>query len=139
SRASTDCQRGSCGFMVGLPIQPADILIPRRTADTPVLAQQFSPRHPPVDRCTAGRSADAIYALLRYDDRLSPSARRLPMSYQVPARKRRPSSFREMVGQTHVLKALSNALDSQRLHHAYLFTGTRGVGKTTIARILAKC
>ncbi|WP_278938015.1 DNA polymerase III subunit gamma/tau, partial [Pseudomonas helleri] len=48
-------------------------------------------------------------------------------------------SFREMVGQTHVLKALINALDSQRLHHAYLFTGTRGVGKTTIARIIAKC
>ncbi len=44
-----------------------------------------------------------------------------------------------MVGQTHVLKALINALDNQRLHHAYLFTGTRGVGKTTIARILAKC
>jgi DNA polymerase-3 subunit gamma/tau len=51
----------------------------------------------------------------------------------------RPRSFREMVGQTHVLKALINALDSQRLHHAYLFTGTRGVGKTTIARIIAKC
>ena len=61
------------------------------------------------------------------------------MSYQVLARKWRPRSFREMVGQTHVLKALINALDSQRLHHAYLFTGTRGVGKTTIARILAKC
>lgn len=61
------------------------------------------------------------------------------MSYQVLARKWRPRSFREMVGQSHVLKALINALDSQRLHHAYLFTGTRGVGKTTIARILAKC
>ncbi|WP_415385133.1 DNA polymerase III subunit gamma/tau [Pseudomonas aeruginosa] len=61
------------------------------------------------------------------------------MSYQVLARKWRPRSFREMVGQTHVLKALINALDNQRLHHAYLFTGTRGVGKTTIARILAKC
>jgi DNA polymerase-3 subunit gamma/tau len=61
------------------------------------------------------------------------------MSYQVLARKWRPRSFREMVGQTHVLKALINALDSQRLHHAYLFTGTRGVGKTTIARIIAKC
>lgn len=55
------------------------------------------------------------------------------------ARKWRPRSFREMVGQGHVLKALINALDSQRLHHAYLFTGTRGVGKTTIARIMAKC
>ena len=61
------------------------------------------------------------------------------MSYQVLARKWRPRSFREMVGQTHVLKALINALDNERLHHAYLFTGTRGVGKTTIARILAKC
>ncbi|PVZ16427.1 MULTISPECIES: DNA polymerase III subunit gamma/tau [unclassified Pseudomonas] len=61
------------------------------------------------------------------------------MSYQVLARKWRPRSFREMVGQAHVLKALVNALDNQRLHHAYLFTGTRGVGKTTIARIIAKC
>jgi DNA polymerase-3 subunit gamma/tau len=61
------------------------------------------------------------------------------MSYQVLARKWRPGSFREMVGQEHVLKALVNALDHDRLHHAYLFTGTRGVGKTTIARILAKC
>ncbi len=60
------------------------------------------------------------------------------MSYQVLARKWRPKTFREMVGQTHVLKALINALDHDRLHHAYLFTGTRGVGKTTIARILAK-
>ncbi len=61
------------------------------------------------------------------------------MSYQVLARKWRPRNFREMVGQEHVLKALINALDNNRLHHAYLFTGTRGVGKTTIARILAKC
>src|SRR5210317_108721 len=61
------------------------------------------------------------------------------MSYQVLARKWRPGSFREMVGQQHVLRALINALDHDRLHHAYLFTGTRGVGKTTIARILAKC
>lgn len=61
------------------------------------------------------------------------------MSYQVLARKWRPRSFAEMVGQTHVLKALTNALDTDRLHHAYLFTGTRGVGKTTLARILAKC
>jgi DNA polymerase-3 subunit gamma/tau len=61
------------------------------------------------------------------------------MSYQVLARKWRPRSFHEMVGQAHVLKALINALDSQRLHHAYLFTGTRGVGKTSIARIIAKC
>ena len=61
------------------------------------------------------------------------------MSYQVLARKWRPQNFTEMVGQEHVLRALINALDSDRLHHAYLFTGTRGVGKTTIARILAKC
>ncbi|MDH5394931.1 MAG: DNA polymerase III subunit gamma/tau [Gammaproteobacteria bacterium] len=60
------------------------------------------------------------------------------MSYQVLARKWRPRGFAEMVGQEHVLRALSNALDNDRLHHAFLFTGTRGVGKTTIARILAK-
>ena len=60
------------------------------------------------------------------------------MSYQVLARKWRPKTFTEMVGQQHVLQALVNALDSQRLHHAYLFTGTRGVGKTTIARIFSK-
>lgn len=61
------------------------------------------------------------------------------MSYQVLARKWRPKTFREMVGQEHVLQAMINALDHDRLHHAYLFTGTRGVGKTTIARILSKC
>ena len=61
------------------------------------------------------------------------------MSYQVLARKWRPRLFKDMVGQGHVLKVLVNALDSDRLHHAYLFTGTRGVGKTTLARILAKC
>lgn len=60
------------------------------------------------------------------------------MSYLVLARKYRPRNFSEMVGQDHVVQALSNALSTQRLHHAYLFTGTRGVGKTTIARILAK-
>jgi DNA polymerase-3 subunit gamma/tau len=60
------------------------------------------------------------------------------MSYLVLARKWRPKNFRETVGQEHVLRALTNALESERLHHAYLFTGTRGVGKTTIARILAK-
>jgi DNA polymerase-3 subunit gamma/tau len=60
------------------------------------------------------------------------------MSYQVLARKWRPRTFKELVGQEHVLKALVNALDNDRLHHAFLFTGTRGVGKTTIARILAK-
>ncbi|MGB0204349.1 MAG: DNA polymerase III subunit gamma/tau [Neptuniibacter sp.] len=60
------------------------------------------------------------------------------MSYQVLARKWRPAKFQEMVGQEHVLKALVNALDDDRLHHAYLFTGTRGVGKTSIARLFAK-
>ena len=61
------------------------------------------------------------------------------MSYQVLARKWRPKKFSEVAGQGHVLKSLINALDNERLHHAYLFTGTRGVGKTTLARILAKC
>jgi len=60
------------------------------------------------------------------------------MSYQVLARKWRPKTFAELAGQEHVVRALSNALDQQRLHHAYLLTGTRGVGKTTLARILAK-
>ena len=60
------------------------------------------------------------------------------MTYQVLARKWRPRVFEELVGQSHVVTALVNALDSKRLHHAYLFTGTRGVGKTTLARILAK-
>ena len=61
------------------------------------------------------------------------------MSYQVLARKWRPRDFESLVGQEHVVRALTNALSQQRLHHAYLFTGTRGVGKTTLARILAKC
>ncbi len=61
------------------------------------------------------------------------------MAYQVLARKWRPRNFHEVMGQQHVLQALANALDQGRLHHAYLFSGTRGVGKTTIARILAKC
>jgi len=60
------------------------------------------------------------------------------MSYQVLARKWRPKSFEDMVGQAHVVRALRNALDRGQLHHAYLFTGTRGVGKTTLARILSK-
>ena len=60
------------------------------------------------------------------------------MSYQVLARKWRPKSFASLVGQEHVVRALTHALGEQRLHHAYLFTGTRGVGKTTLARILAK-
>ena len=61
------------------------------------------------------------------------------MSYLVLARKYRPRTFADVVGQEHVVRALSNALESERLHHAYLFTGTRGVGKTTLGRILAAC
>ena len=61
------------------------------------------------------------------------------MSYQVLARKYRPKSFETLVGQEHVVRALTHALEQKRLHHAYLFTGTRGVGKTTLSRILAKC
>ena len=61
------------------------------------------------------------------------------MSYTALARKWRPRNFAEMSGQEHVLRALGNALNENRVHHAFLFTGTRGVGKTTIARIFAKC
>ena len=60
------------------------------------------------------------------------------MSYEVLARKWRPTSFDEVIGQSHILRALVNALDSGRMHHAYLFSGTRGVGKTTLARVLAR-
>ncbi len=76
----------------------------------------------------------ADIAVLQY-----PISRQSIMSHQVLARKWRPRSFQEVVGQTTVVQALSNALTQNRLHHAYLFTGTRGVGKTTIARLLAKC
>ena len=61
------------------------------------------------------------------------------MSYQVLARKWRPKTFKDLIGQEHVVQALVNGLDQDRVHHAFLLTGTRGVGKTTIARILAKC
>src|SRR5436189_4846386 len=61
------------------------------------------------------------------------------MSYQVLARKWRPRTFESLIGQEHVVRALRHAMDPKRLHHAYLFSGTRGVGKTTLARILAKC
>ena len=64
---------------------------------------------------------------------------RTPMSYQVLARKYRPRKLQDVVGQDHTVRALVNALDADRLHHAYLFTGTRGVGKTTIARAFANC
>src|SRR5580658_7241146 len=61
------------------------------------------------------------------------------MTYQVLARKWRPRNFQDMVGQEHILRMLTNALEQKRIHHAYLFTGTRGTGKTSLARILAKC
>jgi len=80
-------------------------------------------------RAAVGRLGEAKPAPARHNGR---------MSYLVLARKWRPRRFAELVGQEHVVRALSNALDSGRVHHAYLFTGTRGVGKTTIARIFAK-
>ena len=61
------------------------------------------------------------------------------MSYQVLARKYRPNSFEEVVGQEHVIQALSNGITTKRIHQAYILSGTRGVGKTTLARILARC
>ena len=63
----------------------------------------------------------------------------MPMSYQVLARKYRPSNFSEVVGQEHILRALENSIEHNKLHQAYIFSGTRGVGKTTIARVFAKC
>ena len=63
----------------------------------------------------------------------------MPMSYQVLARKYRPSNFSEVVGQEHILRALENSIKHNKLHQAYIFSGTRGVGKTTIARVFAKC
>jgi len=90
------------------------------------------------------RAATSRGATGRRDDKLSrdpkPNQVRCPkpMSYQALARKWRPRVFADLVGQEHVLRALVHALDNDRLHHAYLFTGTRGVGKTTIARIFAK-
>ncbi len=83
-----------------------------------------------ADSCAGIRPARLPPTQLRFDE---PA-----MNYQVLARKWRPSKFAEVVGQSHVVKSLLNALQYDRLHHAYLFTGTRGVGKTTIARILAK-
>lgn len=61
------------------------------------------------------------------------------MSYQALARKYRPQSFAEVAGQQHALNSLVHALETNKVHHAYLFTGTRGVGKTTLGRLLAKC
>ena len=108
---------------------------------------------PPDARAPAARRSAA--ASLSGADRLSCAARatdtrgdcatsarngaKIYVSYQVLARKWRPRDFEQLVGQTHVVRALVNALDADRLHHAFLFTGTRGVGKTTLARLLAKC
>ena len=86
---------------------------------------------------TPGAGEQLARATLRYTYR-SRFNECFPLSYLVLARKWRPKKFSDTVGQEHVLQALINALESGRLHHAYLFTGTRGVGKTTIARILAK-
>ena len=61
------------------------------------------------------------------------------MSYQVLARKYRPNSFDEVIGQDHVVQVIKNSIEQERVHQAFLFSGTRGVGKTTIARLLAKC
>jgi DNA polymerase-3 subunit gamma/tau len=75
---------------------------------------------------------------LQHDFCINPPTYKHTMSHQVLARKWRPRKFEDVIGQEHVIKALANALDTGRIHHAYLFTGTRGVGKTTLARILAK-
>ncbi len=83
-------------------------------------------------------STSSSRVALRYNPASTSKLTGSVMSYQVLARKWRPRKFAEMVGQEHVLRALINALDKERLHHAYLFTGTRGVGKTTVARIFAK-
>ena len=90
----------------------------------------------------AGDVPGCVLTPLASDSRAAPPLPFGPqtlMSYQVLARKWRPRSFADMVGQAHVVRALSNALERGQLHHAYLFTGTRGVGKTTLARILSKC
>ena len=86
----------------------------------------------PVGRFTM-REGPSVVILVRFPPRMQ-----TVMTYTVLARKFRPRQFSELVGQDHVVRALSNALDSGRLHHAWLFTGTRGVGKTTVSRILAK-
>ncbi len=90
-------------------------------------------------RGVAGKGYHLRFGSSQLLKHLAPRRNLENMSYQVLARKWRPRSFAEVAGQAHVLKSLINALDNERLHHAYLFTGTRGVGKTTLARILAKC
>jgi DNA polymerase-3 subunit gamma/tau len=86
----------------------------------------------------AGKSRKAAHCAAFRRRRQAGARYNRRMSYQVLARKWRPRRFDTLVGQEHVVRALSHALDAQRLHHAYLFTGTRGVGKTTLSRILAK-
>ena len=111
----------------------------RLTSLTPALAPQLgllgSPPDP-VGRFTMREGPSK--SIVRANGRWGWALESVPMSYLVLARKYRPRNFTEMVGQDHVVQALSNALGTQRLHHAYLFTGTRGVGKTTVSRILAK-
>ena len=85
----------------------------------------------------AGADVWLVLAAIGFSVRMSEQDER--MSYQVLARKWRPRRFKDMVGQESILRILENAIEQSRLHHAYLFTGTRGVGKTTVARILAKC
>lgn len=96
------------------------------------LAQTAAPPPSGVDQvtCHSATGTRTHWDAIRWNDPR--------MTYQVLARKWRPKAFADMVGQQHVVRALGNALDRDQLHHAYLFTGTRGVGKTTLARILAK-
>ena len=94
---------------------------------------------PSLMQCQWLRICDESQANTPYNLHLVFAAIHIGMSYQVLARKYRPANFEELEGQEHVRRALVNALEKNRLHHAYLFTGTRGTGKTTIARIFAKC
>jgi DNA polymerase-3 subunit gamma/tau len=94
---------------------------------------------PSLMQCQWLRICDESQANTPYNLRFIFAAIQIGMSYQVLARKYRPANFEELEGQEHVRRALVNALEKNRLHHAYLFTGTRGTGKTTIARIFAKC
>jgi DNA polymerase-3 subunit gamma/tau len=94
---------------------------------------------PSLMQCQWLRICDESQANTPYNLHLVFAVIQIGMSYQVLARKYRPANFEELEGQEHVRRALVNALEKNRLHHAYLFTGTRGTGKTTIARIFAKC